>query len=83
MKIFGATSYIVTMINTVVYDLRIFLLFYVILIILFAMIYAVLGVGNSKVGAYGAYIDSLPVNHNESLPNSEYEMIGLFFGYIL
>jgi hypothetical protein len=47
------------------------------------MIYAVLGVGNSNVGKYGAYVKTLPPNHKESLPNSEYKMIGLFFGYII
>lgn len=37
------------MINQVVFDLRVFLLFYVILIVLFSMIFAVLGLGNPNI----------------------------------
>ena len=39
-------SYIVTMIYTVVADLKVFLLFFTILVVLFAQIMAVIGVGN-------------------------------------
>ena len=57
------------MINTVVYDLRVFLLFYSILIVLFSMIYAVLGVGNARVGGFKTMVDSLPDDFRGDLPN--------------
>ena len=67
MRIFSKLSYIVTMINTVVYDLRVFLFFYFILIVLFSMVFAVLGVGNHKVpGEFKEYMEEL-----ETLPDSE------------
>ena len=71
------------MINRVVYDLRVFLLFYIILIVLFSMIYAVLGVGNREVGGFKEFIDGLPADYDRDIPNEEYDHIGLFFGYIL
>ena len=83
LRIFGTLSYIVTMINRVIFDLRVFLLFYTILIVLFAMIYAVLGVANDKVGAYKEFVESLPEDYDRDLPFEEYEHIGLFFGYII
>ena len=46
LRIFQSLSYIVTMIYTVVADLKVFLLFFTILIVLFAQIFAVIGVGN-------------------------------------
>jgi hypothetical protein len=46
LRIFETLSYIVTMINQVIYDLRIFLLFYGILIYFFSLVFAVVGVGN-------------------------------------
>jgi hypothetical protein len=49
LRIFMWLSYIVTMINTVVYDLRVFALFFVILIVLFSMVFAVIGAGNQNV----------------------------------
>ena len=42
MKIFTSYSYIVTMIVNVVYDLRIFIQFFFILIIMFSMIFDVI-----------------------------------------
>lgn len=83
-------SYIVTMINTVVYDLRVFILFYSILIVLFSMIFAVLGVGNRHIdGAFKDHYDWVGTMDDErwkqpeNFPNEEYEYIGLFFGYII
>ena len=49
LRIFDSLSYIVTMIQTVIIDLKVFLLFYAILIFLLSMIYAVIGLGNSKI----------------------------------
>ena len=48
LRIFKSLSYIVNMIYTVIADLQVFLLFFTILIVLFAQIFAVLGVGNPK-----------------------------------
>lgn len=46
LRIFPVLTPIVVMITNVIYDLRIFLLFYLILIALFCQIFAVLGLGN-------------------------------------
>jgi hypothetical protein len=46
LRIFQWLSYIVTMIYTVVSDLKVFALFFTILIVLFSMVFAVLGAGN-------------------------------------
>jgi len=48
LRIFRSLSFLVTMIYTVIADLKVFLLFFTILIVLFAQIFAVLGVGNPK-----------------------------------
>jgi hypothetical protein len=47
------------------------------------MIYAVLGVGNAKVGGFKEFIEGLPEDYNRDIPNEEYDHIGLFFGYII
>jgi hypothetical protein len=49
LRIFQWLSYIVTMIYTVVADLKVFALFFTILIVLFSMVFAVLGAGNQNV----------------------------------
>ena len=49
LRIFQWLSYIVTMIYTVVSDLKVFALFFTILIVLFSMVFAVLGAGNQNV----------------------------------
>lgn len=49
LRIFESLSPIVTMLTNVIYDLRIFLLFYTILVVLFSLLLGVLGVGNVKV----------------------------------
>lgn len=46
LRIFPVLTPIVVMITNVIYDLRIFLLFYLILIALFCQIFAILGLGN-------------------------------------
>ena len=54
---FQSLSYLVTMIYTVISDLKVFLLFFTILIVLFGQIFAVIGVGNFKVdNALRAYV---------------------------
>ena len=71
------------MINRVIYDLRVFLLFYSILVVLLSMIYAVIGVGNKNVGAFKEFIDELTEDYARDIPNEEYDHIGMFFGYII
>lgn len=46
LRIFPTLTPIVVMIQNVIYDLRIFLMFYLILIALFCQIFAILGLGN-------------------------------------
>lgn len=74
------------MINTVVSDLQIFLLFFTILQVLFSMVFAVLGVGNKNIrGGFKDYADAIESGDEdepENFPNEEYENIGLFLGYL-
>ena len=49
LRIFPALTPIVVMINSVIYDLRIFMFFYVLLISFFCLVFAVLGLGNAEV----------------------------------
>lgn len=84
LRIFDTLSYIVTMINKVVFDLRVFVMFYMIMITLFSMIFAVLGVGNAnQEGGFKDFIESLPDDYQLNIPNEEYEKIGMFLGYII
>jgi hypothetical protein len=57
LRIFDAVSYIVTMLYTVMWDLKVFILFYFILIFLFSQIYSVFGLNNQ-------YISSIPSRPN-------------------
>lgn len=88
LRIFDDLSYIVTMIQQVIFDLRVFGLFYSILLLLFAMIFAVIGVGNANIdGDFKDHIEEVDqrdaVDQPENVPNEEYENIGLFLGYII
>jgi hypothetical protein len=73
LRIFPLLTPIVVMINNVVYDLRIFLFFYLILISLFCQIYAVLGLGNDYTNTIRGYIDPEGAA-------MEYQAVGLHFG---
>lgn len=72
------------MIYTVIADLKVFLLFFSILIVLFAQIFAVLGVGNPKQdGAFREYVEAVESGEEDGdIPMSEYDNIGLFMGYL-
>ena len=60
LRIFDKLSYIVTMISKVIFDLRVFLIFYGILIFLFSMIFAVIGLANKNVpGGFKNYVDNI------------------------
>jgi hypothetical protein len=49
LRVFDSLSPIVTMLNNVIWKLRFFLTFYFILVLLFSLMYGVLGVGNYKL----------------------------------
>ena len=46
LRVFPSLTPVIVMLKTVIYDLRIFMLFYTILIFLFCQVFAVLGLGN-------------------------------------
>jgi len=52
LRIFDPLSYIVTMLSNVVYDLRVFLYFYGIMVFLFSQVFNVLGIANGKIRDY-------------------------------
>lgn len=82
LRIFKSLSPIVTMLQNVIFDLRVFLTFYVILTLLFSLMYGVLGLGNSRIP--GGFRDTFFDFENQELksdaPGIEYDKIGLFFG---
>ena len=88
LRIFEALSPIVTMLFKVIWQLRIFMTFYFILILLFSLMYGVLGVGNYKLK--GTFQDTFykvdepggDLVLDPSAPGIEYIKIGLFFGNI-
>lgn len=49
LKIVASLSPIVTMLTNVVYDLRIFLFFYLILTVLFSLLLGIIGLGNREI----------------------------------
>lgn len=75
-------SQIVTMLQKVMFDLRIFIIFYMIVVFLFSLIFCVLGIGNPLiVGEFRDFVDALP--EGEAYPYSEYSYIGMFWGNII
>lgn len=68
-----------TMIYTVIADLQVFLLFFTILVVLFAQIFAVLGVGNPKQGGNNAFkemieaVESGEEDAGDGVPMEEYQ----------
>ena len=65
LRIFDPVSYIVTMLYTVMWDLKVFMLFYFILIFLFSQIYSV-------IGLYNYNTNSIPGRPNNFLEYYEY-----------
>ena len=66
------------MISKVIFDLRVFLLFYMILLFLFSMIFAVIGLANRDVtGGLKDYYEKvwlkIPEDDRPDLPNQEYD----------
>lgn len=77
MRIIEKFSPIVTMLQNVISDLKIFLLFYFILILLFSLLMGVLGVGNPNVPGSGITKDDIG---EPGFPGEEYRFTGLFLG---
>jgi len=63
------------MLNQVLYDLRVFLLFYFILLTIFSFIFAVLGVGNKEFGLYKEYYGENNDNGIVTLEDSIYSEV--------
>lgn len=84
LRIFKSLSTIVTMLSTVIFQLRIFLTFFFILCILLSLMFSVLGVGNYIIpGDFrDAFYDEKD-GWSRDAPNAEYRMIGLFAGSIV
>ena len=80
LRIFEELSPIVTMLTNVIYDLRIFLFFYSILVILFSLLLGVMGIGNKKVP--GEFKDIYEFE-DDDYPGVEYKFMGLFVGNLL
>jgi hypothetical protein len=85
LRIFQSLSYIVTMIYTVIADLKVFLLFFTILVVLFAQIMAVIGVGNfNHDNALREYVDAIAAGEADGdVPMEEYSQIGLWAGTLV
>jgi hypothetical protein len=82
LRVIQSMSKIVTMLQKVMYDLRIFIIFYMIVVFLFSLVFCVLGIGNSRTqGQFRDYVRSLPPG--SSYPESEYMYIGMFWGNII
>ena len=80
LRIFKSLSYLVTMLQTVIYDLRIFGLFYVILLVLFSLIIDVLGIGNFAITDSTFSKNNSP--DDDGYFGEEYASIGMFLGNI-
>lgn len=99
LRIFPALTPIVVMINSVIYDLRIFMFFYGLIITFFSLVFAVLGLGNDNEsvhpevgrllrasGAAGGGFASKVTDDgfsNDNDPGDEYKSIGLLAGEFL
>jgi len=86
LKIFRDLSPIVTMLSNVIFQLRIFMTFFLILTVLFSLMYDVIGIGNVRLKGtkfseeFGIEDEKGEIQWSEEAPNSEYIKVGLFFG---
>lgn len=86
MRIMEVFAHIVEMLFQVSYDLKVFIFFYLIIIVLFSMLISVLGIGNKNIEpkfmeAFGAKENDL--SERGDLPNSEYMHISLVIGHMI
>ena len=77
LRIFDSLSYLVVLLRSVIYDLRIFMLFYGILMFMFSLILGVIGISN-----FTADPESV-AGMGTALPGIEYKHIGLFIGNMI
>lgn len=78
LRIFPTLTPIVVMLANVIWDLKIFLFFYTILILLFSQLFAVLGLGNAQLRT-----DLETQKERDDLQENlaaDYKTIGLHFG---
>jgi len=85
MRIFQDYSPIVTMLFSVIYDLRIFLLFYFIMICMFSLVISTLGLGNKKLGVFKEFYDEGIKEEGEAFeyPGIEFEQISYMISSII
>ena len=95
LRIFPALTPIVVMINSVIYDLRIFMFFYGLLISFFCLVFAVLGLGNGEVhnnaesrrlraaSGGGGFTSKVDTGGDDEEPGAEYKSVGLLAGEFL
>lgn len=86
LRIFSFLSHIVTMLSTVIFQLRIFMTFFFILCLLISLQYCVIGIGNVNVpGQFRTlyYKKGEPSDMSEDAPNKEYRQIGMFLGNLI
>lgn len=81
LRIYDLLSPIVTMLTTVIIDLKIFMFFFMILIALFSLIMGILGLGNWNVE--GKFRDKYFTYRDVAYPGNEYEHTGLLLGNFL
>lgn len=77
LRIFDSLSYLVTLLRSVIYDLRIFMLFYAILMFMFSLILGVLGLSNFSRDP------ELVEGLGNSVPGIEYQHIGYLIGNMI
>ena len=82
MRIFKDFSPIVTMLTTVVYDLKAFILFYFILNGLFSLLFGIIGIGNLDENLNPKFSEAFKedAEKGEQYPGVEYKHIGLLVG---
>ena len=85
MRIFRDFSPIVTMLSQVVSDLQQFMLFYTILILLFSLLWGVIGLGNGVEVINPVFYSKYKTEESRiyGFPGIEYQVIGLFMGNLI
>ena len=87
LRIFDKFSPIVTMLTNVISDLKIFIMFFSILILMFALQISIIGLSNFKVD--GKFKETFYEEHKKDwkqiigYPQEEHKYIGTFFGNIM
>ena len=88
LRLFNSLTPIIVMLKNVVYDLRIFLMFYGILIFMMGQCYAIIGLGNNYEKVEDTFIDHKGVNKTylrrvNPAAGTEHFAIGLHWAEIL